>query len=285
MNVGVGLPNPIPGTPGRTLLAWARRAEERGFATLATIDRIVYPSYESLVTLAAVAAVTQHIELFTNVLLGPTRNAVLLAKESASVDQLSGGRLTLGLAVGSRRDDYDAVGVEFERRGRKWDADLDTIHRVWRGEPIDGDQTAIGPTPVRDGRIPILVGGSSDAAFQRVVRWGAGWTLGGAPPERGGPLAERVRAAWKDAGRDGMPRLVALSYFALGEDAEERAGAYLTDYYGEIGERITGFIPKTPRAIRDTIQAFEAYGFHEVILDPTIGELEQLDAAADAAFG
>src|SRR5438874_8896054 len=100
MDIGIGLPNPIPGTPGRTLLAWARRAEDRGFATLATIDRIAYPSHESLIALAGAAAVTQRIELFTNVLLGPTRNAILLAKESASVDQLSGGRLTLGLSVG-----------------------------------------------------------------------------------------------------------------------------------------------------------------------------------------
>ena len=285
MDIGIGLPNPIPGTPGRTLLAWAGRAEERGFATLATIDRIAYPSYESLTVLAAAAAVTQRIELLTNVVLGPTRNAVLLAKESASVDQLSGGRLTLGVGVGARKDDYDAVGVAFERRGRKWDADLETIHQAWRGETVEGAEKPIGPQPVRKGRIPILVGGMSDASLRRLVRWGAGWTLGGAPPEQGGPFAERVRAAWKEGGRDGDPRLVALSYFALGADAEDRARAYLSDYYGGFGAQIAAFIPKSPGAIRDTIHAFEAYGFHELILDPTIAELEQLDGAADAALG
>src|SRR5947207_10904654 len=145
MKIGIGLPNTIPGTPGSVLVEWARRAEARGFSTLATIDRIAYPSYESLITLAAAGAVTERVDLFTNILLGPTRNSVLLAKEAASVDQLSGGRLTLGLAVGSRRDDYDAVGVDFERRGRKWDADLDTIHRAWRGEPVDGAERPIGP--------------------------------------------------------------------------------------------------------------------------------------------
>ena len=90
MRIGIGLPNTVPGTPGRLLVEWAARAEGRGFSTLATIDRIAYPSYESLVTLAAAAAVTERIALMTNILLSPTRNPVLLAKESASVDQLSG---------------------------------------------------------------------------------------------------------------------------------------------------------------------------------------------------
>jgi alkanesulfonate monooxygenase SsuD/methylene tetrahydromethanopterin reductase-like flavin-dependent oxidoreductase (luciferase family) len=285
MNVGIGLPNPVPGTPGRTLVDWARRAEERGFSTLATIDRIVYPSYESLTALAAAAAVTRRIGLLTNVLLGPTRNAVLLAKESASVDQLSGGRLTLGLGVGARRDDFDAVGVDFGARGRKWDADLETIHRVWRGELVQGAGNPVGPPPVRDGRVPVLIGGMSEAAVRRAVTWGTGWTVGGAPPERGGPFADRIRAAWKEAGREGAPRIVGLSYFALGEDAQDRARAYLTDYYGPVGDRIAAFIPTSPQAIRDTMSAFASYGFDELILDPTIAEPEQLDGAADAAFG
>jgi alkanesulfonate monooxygenase SsuD/methylene tetrahydromethanopterin reductase-like flavin-dependent oxidoreductase (luciferase family) len=285
VNVGVGLPNPVPGTAGRTLIAWARRAEERGFSTLATIDRIAYPSYESLTALAAAAAVTRDIGLLTNILLGPTRNAVLLAKESASVDQLSNGRLTLGLAVGTRKDDFDAVGVEFGARGRKWDADLETIHRAWRGELVAGADKPIGPAPVRDGRVPVLIGGTSDAAMRRVVTWGAGWTLGGAPPERGGPFAQQVRAAWKQAGREGAPRIVGLSYFALGSDAKDRARGYLTDYYGPVGDRIAAFIPTSPEAIRDVISAFASFGFDEVILDPTIAELEQLDGVADAALG
>ncbi|HEX5877838.1 MAG TPA: LLM class flavin-dependent oxidoreductase, partial [Actinomycetota bacterium] len=109
MRIGIGLPNTIPETPGRLLVDWAARAEERGFSSLATIDRIAYPSYESLVTLAAAGAVTERIGLMTNILLSATRNPIILAKEAASVDQLSGGRLTLGLGVGGRRDDFVAT--------------------------------------------------------------------------------------------------------------------------------------------------------------------------------
>jgi alkanesulfonate monooxygenase SsuD/methylene tetrahydromethanopterin reductase-like flavin-dependent oxidoreductase (luciferase family) len=117
VDIGIGLPNTIPGTPGRLLVDWAPRAEERGFSTLATIDRVAYPSYESLVTLAAAAAATDRIGLMTNILLAPTRNPILLAKEAASVDGLSGGRLTLGLGVGSRRDDFEATQQAWEGNG------------------------------------------------------------------------------------------------------------------------------------------------------------------------
>src|SRR5256712_6761952 len=116
MKIGIGLPNPVPGTPGQVLIDWARRAEGRGFSSLATIDRIAYPSYESLIALAAAAAATERIGLVTNILLGPTRNPILLAKESASLDQLSRGRFTLGIGVGSRPDDYEAAERGFGNR-------------------------------------------------------------------------------------------------------------------------------------------------------------------------
>ena len=174
MDIGIGLPNPVPGTPGRRLVEWAQRAEERGFSSLATIDRIAYPSYESLIALAAAAAATERIGLLTNVILAPTRDPVLLAKEAASVDQISSGRLTLGLAVGSREDDYHATGREFKDRGRRLDEDLETIHAAWRGELVSGAKKRVSPMPVRDQRVPILVGGSSEAAIRRTVRWGIG---------------------------------------------------------------------------------------------------------------
>src|SRR2546422_8792291 len=204
VKVGIGLPNPVPGTPGETLVEWAREAEAAGFSSLATIDRIAYPSYESLVTLAGAAAVTERVGLVTNVLLGPTRNPVLLAKEAAGVDQLSGGRLVLGLGVGSRKDDFEASGQRFEDRGKRFDEALDLMHRAWKGELVNGAQHPVGPTPVR-GTVPILIGGMSEAAIRRTVKWGIGWTVGGAAPEQGAPFADRVRTAWAEAGREGQP--------------------------------------------------------------------------------
>jgi alkanesulfonate monooxygenase SsuD/methylene tetrahydromethanopterin reductase-like flavin-dependent oxidoreductase (luciferase family) len=283
MQIGIGLPNPIPGTPGEVLIRWAQHGEEAGFSSLATIDRIVYPSYESLITMAAAAAVTKRVGLVTNVLLGPTRNPVRLAQEAASVDQLSGGRLTLGLGVGAREDDFEAAGQEFHTRGKRFDQDLELIHRAWSGEPM-GAGKPVGPKPVRGDRIPILIGGSSDAAIRRTVQWGIGWTVGGAPPEQGGRFADRVRKTWKEAGREGEPKIVGLTYFALGEGAAEKAETYLTDYYGPFGAQIAQFIPKTPQALKETVSKFADYGFDELFLDPTVADLAQVDAAADAAL-
>src|SRR5262245_36965101 len=284
MKIGIGLPNPIPGTNGRLIVEWARRAEERGFSTLATIDRVAYPSYESLIALAAAAGATSRIGLFTNVLLEPTRNPVLLAKEAASLDQLSGGRLTLGISVGSREDDYTVTNQEYNNRGRRMDADLELMHRAWRGEPVAGSTRAVSPTPVNGGRVPIMIGGTVDAAIERTVKWGIGWTAGGSGPDRAAPFLERIKRAWKEAGREGEPQLAALNYFALGDKADEGALAYLSDYYGDWGPMMAQYALKTPETLRDAIKRFEEVGFTELLFDPTIAELDQVERLADVVL-
>jgi alkanesulfonate monooxygenase SsuD/methylene tetrahydromethanopterin reductase-like flavin-dependent oxidoreductase (luciferase family) len=286
MDIGIGLPNVIPGAEGRMLVAWARRAEERGFSTLATLDRIVYPSYESLIALAAAAAVTERIGLLTNILLGPTRNPILLAKEAASVDQISGGRLTLGLAVGARANDFEAAQQPFTTRGRRFDQALDLMHRAWRGEPVAGGSKAVTPPPVREQRVPILIGGTADAAIARTVRWGIGWTSGGGGPDRAGAFAAQVRNAWQEAGRPGTPRIVALNYYALGSGPDVERGGYLRDYYGEAPwvDQIVQWLPRTPEALREMVKRFADAGVDELIFDPTIADLAQVDLLADAVL-
>jgi alkanesulfonate monooxygenase SsuD/methylene tetrahydromethanopterin reductase-like flavin-dependent oxidoreductase (luciferase family) len=284
MKIGIGLPNPIQDTPGGTLLEWARRAEGRGFSSLATIDRIAYPSYESIIALTGAAAVTERIGLVTNIVLAPTRNPVLLAKEAASLDQISGGRFILGLAVGARPDDFEATWQDFTTRGKRFDRDLEIMHAAWRGELVEGAQHPVGPRPVRGDRVPILMGGMSDAAIRRTIQWAIGWSVGGGPPEQGGPFAERVRAAWKEAGREGDPYIAGLSYFGLGDDAQDHATEYLTSYYGEFGHQFAEWIPKSPDALRETVKKFEDFGFDELFLDPTNSDPTQVDLAADAVL-
>jgi alkanesulfonate monooxygenase SsuD/methylene tetrahydromethanopterin reductase-like flavin-dependent oxidoreductase (luciferase family) len=285
MKIGIGLPNPIRGTPGRLLVDWARAAEARGFSSLATIDRIAFPSYESLISLTAAGAVTERIGLLTNVLLEPTRNPVLLAKEAASVDQISEGRLTLGLGVGGRPDDFEAAGRSFEDRGKRMDRDLELMVSAWRGEAVAGSPHPVTPAPALGGRIPLLIGGSSDATLRRVVEWGEGWTAGGAPPEVVGPFAQRVREAWKAGGREGKPRLVALAYFSIGEEEESRRT--ILDYYGFLGEMAEGFaasIPRTQDAVRERVKAFDDAGIDELILDPTVADIQQVEKLAEAVL-
>jgi len=285
MDIGIGLPNPVPGTDGGTLVGWARRAEEAGFSTLATIDRIVYPSYDSFIALAAAAAATEHVGLFSNIVIAPLRDGVLLAKEAASVDRLSNGRLTLGLAVGARVDDYEVVEKDFGSRGRRFEEQLELMPRVWRGEHLTESGRASVPLPGRE--IPILVGGATDRSVERAVKWGAGYTAGGIPPDAMASIAEKVRRAWAEAGREGEPRLAVLSYFALGPKADEGARSYLTDYYARLGpmaDAIAERAPKTPEVIKETVSAFADIGLHELVFDPTIAELDQVDRLADVVL-
>src|SRR3954454_10035569 len=165
MEVGIGLPTTIPGVTGEQVLEWARRAEARGFSTLGTIDRIVYANYDSLIALAAVAGVTERIRLATTILIAPYRaNAALVAKQAATLDDVSGGRLVLGVAVGGREDDYEVSGVDFHTRGKRFDAMLAEWDELWSGDRV-------GPP----GRPTLILGGTVDATYERAARYGDGW--------------------------------------------------------------------------------------------------------------
>src|SRR3954468_4448493 len=271
MDIGIGLPTTIPGVKRRGVLDWARASEDAGFSTLGTIDRIVYGNHEPLTALAAAGAVTERIGLTTAILIAPLRsNAALLAKQAATVDVLSEGRLTLGLAVGGREDDYAASGVDFHRRGKLFDEQLETMQRVWAGESF-GTAGAIGPAP-GPGRPQVLIGGTAPVAFERTARYAAGWIAGGGGPDSFGGGAERAKAAWNAAGREGAPRLAGLGYFALGDDPEGDANRYLRDYYGflpdEVQDFIVGSASKGEQTVKDDVAAFERAGCDKLILFP-----------------
>jgi alkanesulfonate monooxygenase SsuD/methylene tetrahydromethanopterin reductase-like flavin-dependent oxidoreductase (luciferase family) len=283
MRIGIGLPNTALDLTGRTLLQWARRAEERGFSSLATLDRIAYPSYDSLAALTAAAAVTERIGLFPNILLGPAYNPVLLAKATASLDQVAGGRLSLGFGVGGRPDDFQLAGRSYSDRGRRFDADLELLHRAWAGEPVAGSPFPVTPKTTR-GRIPLLIGGQPQFAAPRAARWDAAFTIGGAPPEMAaGPLQE-FKAAWERAGGQGQPRVVCLTYFSLGEEHTEESLRNLRTYYGFLGdfaEMIATSTPRSPEAVKERAAAFAALGIDELIFDPTVANVDQVDRLAD----
>lgn len=284
MEVGIGLPSTIPGVERDQVLEWARRAEALRFASLGTLDRLVYGNDEPLITLAAAAAVTERIRLATTILIAPYRaNAALVAKQAATLDHLSNGRLVLGVAVGGRKDDYTASGVDFRTRGPRFDEMLAEWQRVWSGEPF-GTAGAIGPTPPR-GHPSLIIGGTADVAFDRVARVGDGWIMGGGSPDQFRQGAARTRAAWQAAGRSGSPRTMALAYFALGDDAETAAQTYLRDYYaflGDVAGQIAGSAATDAAAVRQRVEAFADAGCDELVLVPCKPAPDQVDLLADA---
>ncbi len=286
MEIGIGLPNAVPGTAGDQITDWAHAAEDAGFSTLGTIDRIVYPSYEPVVALSAAAAVTERIRLATDVMLGPLRqNPALIAKQFLSLDALAGGgRAVLGIALGGREDDYEISGIDMSTRGQWLDSALERIRAIWDG---DGDlESKVGPRPQGDSPT-LLVGGSVQKAFERAARFADGWTQSGAGPDQFKQDAENLDKAWQAAGREGSPYKMALIYFSLGPDAVKNAEHDLFDYYAWLGEDIARFIAdsaaKDPETVQRYISAFEAAGCDELVFFPAASDPEQVDLLAEAA--
>ncbi len=262
----------------------ARRAETLGFSSLGTIGRMAYSSYEELVTLAAAAAVTERIGLMTDILLATTREPVLLARQAATLDQISQGRFLLGIGVGGRPDDFIISGLEFKNRGRRMDEALDLMHRAWRGEPIPGTNQPVTPKPRNGHSVPIIFGGYSDRAIARAVKWGVGYTLGGGTPEALQGMMERVRAAWKEAGRSGDPEFRALGYYAIGDEVHAEAQSNLTEYYIDYGDRVWRGTVKSAAEANDRVKAFEAVGCDEYLLFMAAPGMAQVERLAEAVL-
>ena len=276
MRIGIGLPNTVPGTTGDEMRDWAVRAEAAGFSTLGTIDRLVYGNHESLIALSYAAAVTERIGLLTSIMLAPLRsNAALLAKQAGSLNALSGGRLTLGLAVGGRADDYEVSGLDFDRRGELFDQQLADLRRFW-------DERTVG-----FGAPEVVIGGRSAATFRRAAQWD-GWMMGGGAPDTFPPEIVKLEAAWSAAGRDGKPRQMSLAYFSLGETPREQALGYITDYYAFLGEEAAGgfaeSVPADPGTIQAVVAAFEAAGCDELVWFPTSSDPAQVDLLAEVVL-
>jgi probable F420-dependent oxidoreductase len=210
--------------------AVAAAAESAGFATLWSGEHVVmvdesasrYPYSDDgriavpaeadwidpLIGLSFVAATTSTIGIATGVLLLPEHNPVLVAKQAASLDTLSGGRLTLGIGIGWSREEFEALGVPFERRGTRTKEYVDAIRTLWRddlatfkGEFVRFADVRVNPKPLHERRIPIVLGGNSDAALRRIAAWGDGWY--GFNLDSVDTVAERVAFLREQCGEQG----------------------------------------------------------------------------------
>lgn len=280
MDVGIGLPAARPGDDHRAVPVWARRAEAAGFSSVGVLDRLVYGNYEPLITLAAAAAVTERVRLDATILIAAYRgNTALLAKQLATLDRLSDGRLVVGVAAGGREDDFRASGTPYGDRGARLDTLIGDLRRIWHG--VDG----VGPRPAGEGP-PIIVGGHSDPALRRAARLGDGWISGASSGTSYAERAARARAAWAAAGRTGAPRMMALAYFALGPEAELRAEKYVRDYYafaGPYADKVLADVITDPAAVRDRIAAHAEAGCGELVFFPCGTAPDQVELLARAA--
>jgi alkanesulfonate monooxygenase SsuD/methylene tetrahydromethanopterin reductase-like flavin-dependent oxidoreductase (luciferase family) len=285
MHIAIGLPSRVPTASGELMLEWATRAERGPFSSLVVTDRVVSQSLEPLTVLALAAGATRRIRLMTSVVIGPTRETTLLARQAATLDVVSGGRLTLGVGIGVRKNDYLATGFDFHRRGKRAEEQLQLLRRLWAGEGLSQEITAIGPPSPRRGGPEMLIGGYVPAIAARIAKWGDGYMApGGGEPKAMLTMWRNVERLWRETGRTGTPRWVGASYYALGANAADHAQRYITANYGynpELAAKRLRTLPASVSAVEDAIKRQADMGVDEFILRPCTDELAQMDLLAE----
>jgi probable F420-dependent oxidoreductase len=266
--------------------ATARRAEEQGFDLVASGEHVLFgsPTPNAFVTLAAAASVTSRLRLLSAVTLLPLYPAPLAAKMAATLDRVSGGRFELGVGVGGENPvEFAACGVPVHERGRRTDAALDVVVRLFAGEAIDVDGTParLDPLPLQRPRPPVWVGGRSEASMRRAGRAGDVWMPYLGSPDR---VARGLRTAREEAERHGRdPAEVTGAYFAwtaIDPDpavARRRALDVLRATYGQDMERIVdACVPHgTPEQVAARLAEYRDAGAESVVIAPATDHAER----------
>ncbi|ONI76190.1 hypothetical protein ALI144C_36565 [Actinosynnema sp. ALI-1.44] len=282
MKIGIGLPVAVPGRAAEEIAHWAAESERLGFYSLGAIDRLVYDVLDPLVALGAAAAATERVRLTTAVLnVGWRNNSTLMAKQLATVDLLSGGRLTAGLGLGAWPDDYEVSGVPFADRGKTLDKTLDDARRVWDGEV----SSLSGPLPkMPDGRPTMLLGGLVPKAFRRAARVADGWMAPSFDYDLMAKGIAGVRAEWEKLGRSGTPLFATIRYFSLGENAKENRDAYVRTYYGgdDLLDLAAAHAVTNDDELRSHLVRCAEAGIGELVLLPCTSSSDQIQLLADA---
>ena len=285
MKLGIGLPNTMAHETDRVLmLDWARTAEEAGFAYLATIDKPNYDAWDPLVTLAGVAGVTERIGLATTILQLPPRNEVLVAKQAAVVDQLSGGRLTLGVAQGGREDDYEVFDAPFHGRSERFEAQVGRLRAVWKeARSSDREHGMVGPAPVQTPAPPIWAGAMTPGAVARAARVADGFVFGTAGSAAMHGRASEIREAFAKEGKTDIT-LAGLAYVAVGDDpgaALAEGAHHVLRYYGQLWTEPGNLIHHGPAAkLAEELAAYEG-AVDVLIVFPQIPGLDQVEELAE----
>ena len=290
MQIAMTLPTMVPHDRADTL-AWCQAIDEGPWSSLAVPERITYPSHSWVVELSAAAALTERVRLWTTIVVAPAHDAVEMAKQLASIDRLSDGRLTVGVGVGGREHDYRAIGGNFDRRWARMDDQVATMRRIWAGEPPFEGADPVGPPPVQDGGPPFVAGVMGPKALARAAQWAAGVddgsTVFGIEPTATAAVFDRIRTAWNDAGRTDQPHISASLWYALGDGAEDRLHDYGFSYMKIFGEDMArslagALTTSTPGALSAAVRTLDELGCDELFLVPTTADVTELARTRDA---
>lgn len=288
MKIGLALPTMVEGFCRSEMLDWMRVADEGPFSILGVGERIAYPNQEMMAVLAGAAAVTSRVDLFASVSVTPMHPPAYVAKQAATIDVLSDGRLTLGVGVGGRDEDYRALEMPFSKRHQRLDDQVAVMKKVWAGEVAIEGVGPIGPKPVQPLGPRLLSGSMGPKSMARAAQWAdgiAGFDMS-ADVTAVASANESFTQAWRDAGRSGMPWLQSSAWFALGDQSEaslrDYAFKYLRIFGDEIAEMLAGMQRlSSPGAILDALKALQDTGLDEFILVATSRDVDDAKRAAD----
>lgn len=291
MQIGMTMPVMEPDLDAALLREWAHTVDAGPFSSLCWGERIAFDNPETLTLLGALSAWTDRVRLVTTVIVPQLHDPVMLAKALATADLLCGGRLTVGIGVGGRHEDYHAVGADPATQTMREMAERVAImQRVWAGEKITESVLPVGPAPVQPGGPPLLVGTIGPKTLRSAAGWAAG--LAGTTMDvdvaKQNALFDVARDAWAQAGRP-KPHLATSFWFALGDREQARAQVHrhLRRYLNWIpAEYVDAMAPTTGWAGTEDelialLQAFQAIGTDEIHLIPTSSDLDQLRRVAD----
>ena len=287
MEIGLCMPYMERDYGREEILAWCRAIDSGPFSSLSCGERITGYTLEMRTLLAAAAAVTERVRIMPSLYVLPMHSAAWVAKEVATLDVLSAGRVRLGVGVGGREIDYASVDASFARRHQRMDDAVARIREIWRGVPAVEGADEIGPRPVQPGGPPIIAGVMGPKAMRRAAAWADGvyvFSMSGdvAEIER---MFEMANRAWEDAGRDTPPLRIAGFWYSLADDGARKLSDYVHRYLAVFGDEAARAIAKTmkrhdSRAVLESIEGIGALACDELILSPASAELHEVERLA-----
>jgi alkanesulfonate monooxygenase SsuD/methylene tetrahydromethanopterin reductase-like flavin-dependent oxidoreductase (luciferase family) len=292
MKIGMTLPVTEPGWDREVVLEWARRIEAGPFHSLALGERNAFPTPDIIALMGACAALTERVKIVASVAVVTMHDPVLLAKQYATIDMISGGRLVLGVGMGGRVEDYTAIGADLARRRiAGLEETVKTMRRVWAGEKVvPGVLRPVEPFPVQAGGPKILAGVLGPKGLANAAKWADGISgmAMGATAEEAKTAFDFAQECWREAGRSERPILNTASWFAVGEgDApREQVRAHLHRYFNwmpDVRDAMAaslGFVGNA-QALRDMLKSMEDVGTDEFQLIPTTIDPDEVDRIAD----
>ncbi len=289
MKIGVCLPYMKAGLTREDYLAWFRAIDEGPFHALSCGERVHGPTYDMRVVLSAAAMATSRVEITPTLYVLPMHSATRVAKEIATLDILSGGRIgSVAVGYGGREKDYEALGAKYQGRYGRMDRQVEEMRRVWRGEEMVAGGGVIGPTPGDPAGPRLLAGAMGPKSIERCAQWADGlyaWSGNGEREELARTF-DMADAAWQRAQRDAAPYRMGGFWYTLADDGQQKLYDYVYEYLAIAGPEIATMMAESVHrssadAVLEALDNAEAAGCEELFLVPATAELSELERVSE----